>query len=226
MGAFDDYTALKATLAGYLHRSDLNSTANGVGVDNVVSAWITLFEAEANARLRLRTMESDESLTMTVGSRSVNLPSGYLEPLGLWITLSANTEPLDLSDRYVPIEQLPRGVTSGQPGYWSIDGTTIKFDYLADQAYPLTFRMLKSFALSSTSTTNWLLTNFPNLYLYGSLRHAPAYMLKAQDKPLWDAYVQDALMTLEEQQARTNALATMRVDPALQSRSFFNIYRG
>lgn len=223
MGAFDDYTALKATLAGYLHRADLNSTAQGVGVDNVVAAWITLFEAEANARLRLRTMESDESLTLTSGTRSVALPTGFIEPLGLWITYQSGDEPEPLGQ--VNIGQLPRGVDSGPPQYWAIDGTTIKFDRLADQNYALTFRMLEAFGLTADAPTNWLLTNYPNLYLYGALRHSPGYIMQDQ-RGWWERQYLIALELLEAKEARSNAGVILRTDPALRRRGRFNINRG
>lgn len=221
--ALGTFTELKASLAGWLHRSDLNTTATGVGVDNIVADWITLFEAEINRKLRLRVMESDEALTMTVGSRLVALPTGYIEPLGLWLTLSSGQEPLPIDP--APISQLPRSVSSGAPIWWAVDGTNLAFDCPADQAYALTFRMLKSFALSVSSPTNWLLTNFPNLYLYGALRHSPGYLMQDQRRG-WEAMYQDALTTLENSEARSGALVTLRSDPAMTGRARFNINSG
>lgn len=39
----------------------------------------------------------------------------------------------------------------------------------------------------ATTPTNWLLTAFPNLYLYGALKHASAFSIADERIPLWEA---------------------------------------
>lgn len=223
--ALATYSDLKASLAGWLHRTDLNGAAVGAGVDNIASDWIALFEAEANADLRLRTMEADVALTTVVGSRYVDLPAGYLEPLALFVTWATGQTPYEL--RFVPMDQNPRWVPNAAPQFWSIDGSRIALDSPADKAYPLTFRMLQGFALSVSSPTNWLLTNYPGLYLYGALRHSPMYLAQDPRAGGWERMYAQAKALLDAKEARTNHLATLSVDPAMRARPTpFNIYRG
>jgi hypothetical protein len=225
--ALGTYEELKASLAGWLHRSDVNGAAVGVGVDNVVEDWIQLFEAEINTDLRLRVMETDVALTTTVGSRAVALPARFIEPVGLWLEQSAGTEPVML--RFLPVTQLPRATANGIPQYWSIDGEEIIFDCPADAAYAVTFRMMQGFALSDAAPTNWLLTNYPNLYLYGALMHSPMYLMQDARASGWAAMHDRAKAKLDAKEHRTATLATLSVDPALlasRSTSTFDINRG
>lgn len=222
--ALSSYSELKAAIAGFLHRSDINASAQGTGVDNVVVDLIAMAEAEMNAELRLRVMQTDSALVTAIGSRTIALPSTYLEPIGLWIETDANSEPDPL--RFVPVEQIARQVGNAIPTEWSIDGATIRFNSPADAVYNITFRMLGKFQLSTSADTNWLLTNFPNVYLYGALRHAAGYIADDGRIGTWDSYYQNGLNLLKQQQARTSRLATLKVDPGLMSQSSYNIRQG
>lgn len=225
--ALANLTELQASLAGWLHRSDVNTTATGAGVDNIVDDWIALFEAEANATLRLRVMESQEALVTVAGSRYVALPATYLEPIELRILWQSGITPQIL--RYVPAEQLDQSPVTSRPINWAIDGTNIAFDCVADAAYPLGFRMLKRFGLTDALPTNWLLTNYPNVYLYGCLRHSSLYLMQDARAAAWDRAYAQALQQLEDWQARTNTLATLSVDPALlmgRGTNGFNVFSG
>jgi hypothetical protein len=52
-------------------------------------------------------------------------------------------------------------------------------------------------ALNTTTTTNWVLTRYPDLYLYGSLIHSAPY-LKADDRiALWDSIYSRILADIE-----------------------------
>jgi hypothetical protein len=51
--------------------------------------------------------------------------------------------------------------------------------------------------LSATNTTNWVLTRYPDLYLYGTLVHSAPY-LKADDRiPTWEGAYQKILGEIE-----------------------------
>lgn len=65
--SFSSYSALQSVIADQLARSDLTTQ---------IPDFITLFEAEAARKLRIRPMETTTSLTTTSGV--VSLPSDYL----------------------------------------------------------------------------------------------------------------------------------------------------
>ena len=223
--ALSTYTELKASLAGWLHRADVNASASGVGVDNVVADWITLVESDLNADLRLRVMESDRILTTTQGSRTIDLPSDFIEPLGLMLQTDPNTDPYPLQPS--PIEAMGKQVAANIPAYWGIDGDTIRFECPVNAAYTVIFRQVAKFCLSEAQPTNWLLTNYPNLYLYGALMHSPGYVGVEERSALWPSMFSTSMSRLIKREARSRPPVTLFSDPALlnRTRRGFNIYR-
>lgn len=224
--ALSTYTELKASLAGWLHRADVNGTASGAGVDTVVADWITLVEADLNAELRLRVMESDRTLATVQGSRTIDLPADFIEPLGLMLQTDANTDPYPLQP--ATVEVMGKQVQANIPAYWGIDGDQIRFECPANAVYTVVFRQVGKFALSDAAPTNWLLTNYPNLYLYGALMHSPGYVGVEERSSLWPNMYGASMSRLIKREARSRPPVTLFSDPALlnRNRSGFNIYRG
>lgn len=224
--ALSNLTELRASLAGWLHRGDVNSTASGTGVDNIVDDWIALAEAELNADMRLRVMESDRTLTCTAGSRYVDLPSDFLAPVHLQLQTNSATDPYDMI--FWPVENLGRQVVANQPRYWTIDGEQIRFECPANSAYTLYFRQVAKFQLTDANPTNWLLTNFPNVYLYGALMQSPGYVGVEERTGIWPERYGAAKAALKKRIARDKALTTLSADPAQLNRTRFrfNVYRG
>lgn len=212
--ALSNYTELQAALADLLHREDLTSQ---------IVDFITLLESELNVDMRMRLMESDESVTLTEGTRTIALPSRYLEPISLELVISGEQNtPL----HYLHPAQLPVNESSGaagRPQYWTVNGANIEVPYLADDTYTMTFRMLKGFDLASTST-NALLTKYPGLYLYGAALQAATWMKDDQRIPLWQSYYDRIKDKANRAEARTKALSTLSTDLPMSRRS--NILTG
>lgn len=196
------YAQLQTTIATWLRPG----TASTSGLQ--ITDFITLFENKANRRLRLRVMESDESVVGVVSSRYVALPSGYLEPIALYLT---DEDPREELDYRLP-EQLCVLNQNNRPQEWAIDGTNIAFDVPCDQAYTMTFRMYERFALSDSATTNWLLTNHPDLYLYGSLVNAAPYVRDSEMLPVWKTLVEEGMAELEHRESSIRGRAPLRTD--------------
>ena len=179
--ALANYTDLQASVASWLHRSDLTTQ---------IVDFITMAESRLNRQLRLRAMEADETLTTVIDSRSCALPDRFVEPIECEIMLpNGNTwDPLYKS---IP-EEMSVTTVSGRPCYWTIDGETVAFERPLDQAYNMRLRCFIGFDLAST-TTNWLMTNHPDLYLYGTLLEAPIYLRDESRLALWQERFDRAL---------------------------------
>lgn len=200
--ALTNYTELQAAIASELHRTDLTTQI----VDFIARA-----EAVFNRRLKLRTMESDNSLSLTSASRTVALPSGFVEPISLDLVIDSVYLPL--TNLYKRPQDLDVNTgTTGRPRYWSINGTNIEFEYPADQTYTLNFRQLTSFNLATTST-NWLLTNHPDLYISQVMAVAARYI--RDDPSTISMHTSDAERLLNEVQrvnGRTKSLKRLVTD--------------
>lgn len=156
--ALTTYTELKAAIASRLHRSDLTTQ---------IVDYITLAEERLNNEIKLAAQETEATLTASVGSRSLTLPSLFGLPIALYLTTYLPR--CELEYRLPSLMQVYS--SNGQSTYWTIDGATLNTDTPADIAYTYAFRYLAKYDLESTET-NALLTNYPSLYLYGALIQA------------------------------------------------------
>lgn len=156
--ALTTYTELRAAIATRLHRSDLTTQ---------IVDYITLAEKRLNRTLKLLAQETEATLTATVGSRSLTLPTGFGKPIALYLTTYLPRSKLN----YKIASEMQVLSSNGPASFWTIDGSTLKTDAPADIAYTYALRYSAEYDLASTST-NALLTDFPDLYFYGALIEA------------------------------------------------------
>ena len=117
--------------------------------------------------LELRQIETSSELTASTSSRSLALPSDYLDMRRLKVNLSGG----DCGIKYLTPEQLPFSGASGRPRFFTITDQ-IEFDRTPDSAYTIEIQYYaKPTALSDANTTNVILTNHPKIYLHGALAH-------------------------------------------------------
>lgn len=206
--ALSTYPQLKAAVADWLERSDLAERTGD---------FIALAESRLNRLLRLRSLETDQSLTGTPHSRMVALPAGFREPVALWIEGEGGRQALRFTDPAV----LPVEVGGGRPRLWTIDGDAVAFERPCDRAYGFTLRMLGRLALSEAQPSNGVLTDYPDLYLFGALVEAAPYLRDAELLSLFAARFEAALAEARAKEARSRSLAALRVDPILATAGQF-----
>ena len=167
-----DYTALKTAIAtDWMHRTDLTSQA---------ADFITLFESDFNAHMRVRQMEQSTSLVSTAGY--LLHPSNWLGWKDIRGTESGNPYHLE------PVtDEIAVARTSGETEparYYKVLGLKT---YLYPAVNSVTFPTRYWEGVALTSGTNWLLTSYPGAYLYGSLIQASAFVQNDPRVPLWEA---------------------------------------
>lgn len=200
------YSDLKTKAASWLRRSG-NST-----YVSEVPDLITFCEGKLNTELG--PVETEATLTGTIGSRSLDISSlTVLEPLALFLTPGTGIDEIKL-DQQSP-HDLNFAATSAEPNQWSYDSnSTIKLDSPCLEAYSFRFRYKGAFHLSDSTTTNWLLETRPDVYLAAALGWGSAYLENFQNSAVWQAYLDRELPKVRrmlEKQRR----GTLRVDPAL-----------
>jgi len=209
--AISTYAELQTAIAAWAHRSTSN-----------VTDFIDLAESRINAALKSRLAEVEVTLTATVSSRYITLPSRYISNIGLWLTTYGNR----IEIFYVSPESLPVISTSnGQPYYYTIDGENVAFDYPNSSAFTYTFRYKKGYDIASTST-NDILTRYPNVYLYGSLREAALFGHDDNDAMKWEAAYQAALEECSNSEFENKTTVTLGFDPAISGYRQGNIISG
>ena len=187
--ALTNYTTLKTSIANWLNRSDLT--------DEIADDFIKLAEADFNSKLRVRKMVAQTSFT--IDSETEALPTGFLQVRDIYI-LNGNTKvPLT----YTTPSQMDSTVgtsTTGLPNSFTILGDTFRFSPKPDATYTAFINYYKSFdALSDTTTTNYILTTHPAIYLYGSLFHAANFLggINPQQVQTWQQMFATAMERLE-----------------------------
>ena len=158
--ALSTYSDLQTTVANFLHRSDIASE---------ISDFIKLAESDMQVRAKLSQWDTSATVSLTSGSGS--LPSDFAAAISCNYGSQAGN-----------LQFLPKGVfagyslanTSGEPLYYTVEGSNLKV--APGATGDATLRYTARFTpLSSTATTNSLLTLFPDTYLYGALMHAATW---------------------------------------------------
>jgi len=142
-------------------------------------------------------VESDSSFS--INAETVALPSGFLQVRDLFI-LSGGTKYALTYMTPPQMDQIKGSSTSGMPVAYTIIGDNFRFAPTPDTTYTGTLNYFKSFdPLSDSNTTNYILTNHPAIYLYGSLYHAANFLGGVEPARLqqWQGMYTTALERLE-----------------------------
>ena len=211
--ALATYSDLKTSVASWLERSDMTA---------VIVDCVTLAEARMNRELG--PVETDASLTGTVGSRELDISAlSLVEPLQLWVA-----DPGSEDERRVDPQSSANMAyidNPGPPRQWVMASTSaLKLDRPCDQAYAFRFHYRQRFALSDSAPTNWLLTNHPDIYLAACLMWGACYQESFPNGAVWKGVLDEQLPQVAHTLAKQRK-GTLRVDPGLADigrRSTFN----
>ena len=207
------YAELQAAAANWLVRGDLTAR---------IPEFIALAESRLNRVLRVRLAEAEAALTATVGVRTVPLPAGFAEPLALWIVHGAEREAL----RFIEPSLLGASSLWGEPRCWSVDGARLAFERPCDQAYGFVLRMLTKFALSDGATTNALLTDYPDAYLFATLCEAGPFLRDDALAGAYEARLSRAIEEINAKDARARAARTLVTEVPSRTGAGFDITKG
>lgn len=211
--AITTWTELKAAVADFAHRSDLTTQ---------IPDFITLCEARLFDMLLLRNMESESTLTASIGVNYVALPAGYVSPIALWLTSSSIREQLKPA---LP-QELPYSPGNNRPQYWAVDGDNIRFDCPADAAYSMPFRYIKTMSLGASVSSNELMARRPDIYLAGALAELARYTKDQTLFGIWEPKFLQGCAEVKAAENRARGMVPLRVDDGLRARGQFDIYRG
>ena len=206
--AITNYATLQTAIANWLHRTDLTA---------VIPDFIRLAESRINRVFSSRGTELEAVLAATQGSEFVNLPSDFGSPIVLWLESFVPRQELILKLsselEYAPIRAYPTN--------YAVKSNQIQFDRIADADYPLRLRYVQNIDLATTDT-NYILENYPDIYLFGALVEAAVYIRDMEQMQIWQ---QKLDMTMNEAQSNENTVKnTLLVTDYKQSR--FSIIGG
>lgn len=177
------YTELQASVANWLNRGDL--TAN-------IPDFITLAECQLSTDLKTRAMEAKTTLSTVAGVNTLALPSEMSEMRRLQVVGTYN-QPLSYrTPDEISIDYAANG--SGQPVVFTVIGGNIELAPIPDGVYALELTYSQRIpALTDVNTTNWLLTSWPNAYLYASLLAATPFIMNDARIQVWASLYAQAI---------------------------------
>jgi hypothetical protein len=185
--ALTTYAELKTSVGDWLNRTDL-ATA--------ISDFVSLAEAQIERQLRTRQMIV--RATASIGTEYSAVPADFLETK----SLKLNTNPVTALqfDTVDALDSLSNTtyLSSGKPLRFTIVGGQIRVLPIPDAEYTAELVYYAKLAkLSNANTTNWLLTQAPDVYLYGSLLQAAPYLQDDARISVWSSLYQAGLDQLQ-----------------------------
>ena len=188
--AIGTFAELKTATANWLDRSDLTSR---------IPEFITLAEARFNRVLRIRDMEAvSTSISTTAGTREYSLPTRFVQMKEFHLT----TDPLTPLSYITPemMTRMQAGSSKSKPQVFTIIADNVRLGPNPDAVYTTSMLYYQAFAaLSDAATTNDMLTNNPDVYLYGTLLEAEPFIMNDERVPLWLAAFEKAVGDIQNQ---------------------------
>ena len=187
--AISTYSKLTTAVANWLDRDDLTLR---------IPEFIALAEARFNRALRLRSMEAKYTANTVAGQRNLALPTGYIQMRNFQV----NTSPLTTLSYVTPeiYDRIWGGSTSGTPKFYTILANEISLGPIPASVQEVEMLFYKNFEnLSSVVATNWLITNAPDIYLYGAMMQAEPFIMNDERVPMWKMALDEGISSLQEQ---------------------------
>jgi hypothetical protein len=197
---FANYTELKAEIAAWLSRDDVSTSVGGV------DSYIDLAEAWMNRNLRTRQMTTSVG-TLTVSSGVITHPTAWLG----WKAVALMTTPivpLQIADEAgalnydranatdIPAKVIVRGDSSV---LWPLPDSS---SYVYRGIYYRKVPALNITDNGSLVTSNWVLADYPDAYLYGALLQSNARLVGDERIPLWQQGFDRAIAEIERDTER------------------------
>lgn len=191
--AITNYTDLQSAIADFLNRDDLAAT---------IPTFISLAEADINRTVRHWRMEKRS--TAELDTQYSAIPADFLEVIRFYIT-SNDTRPLELISQAELLDRKYRNLdTSGKPAYYAITAGEIEVYPVPDGTYDVElYYYARTPALSVSEPTNWLLTYFPDAYLYSALVHSAPYLQEDSRIQTWAALQQNAINAINAESEKS-----------------------
>ncbi len=185
------YATLQTSIASFLHRTDMT---------DIIKELIADAETRIANELRIKAMEAAFSSAISAGS--VALPAGFLEWKFLYVD-GDSAQKLTRKDPEWIYTNYPTRSGSGKPVFFAREGDNVIFGPYPGSSYTVKGRYYKKLtALSDSNTTNWFITDAPDLLRYATLCEAAPYLQNDERIPVWEGKYQMAKKRIEHTERR------------------------
>ncbi len=188
--AINTFATLKSATSDFLNRDDLSSA---------IENFIALAEAQINRDIRHWKMETRSSGQQSAGDEYSQVPANWMETIRFHVT-DNGTSPLDLiSRKAMEDKRAGRENATGTPRYYThADGQFQLYPTPSATTNTELLYYAKVGALSDSNTTNWLVTEALDVYLYGVRLHSAPYLAEDERVTVWGQMYSAAVARLNE----------------------------
>ncbi len=172
--ALASYANLTAAVADWLHRSDLTTP---------IADFVVIAENRINREVRCADMET--AYTGTIASGVIAVPTDFLEWKAVYIDSNGANRLQPKSLEWV-LQNYPTRSSDGLPKFIARNASNFEFGPYPDSTYSVKGTYYKRLAAVSSSWHN-LATEYPDLYLFGTLVAAAPYIGDDPRIPTWNA---------------------------------------
>ncbi len=183
----------------------------GTNLETAMPNMIARAEAKINRTLRLDKMEQLSYATWdSTTDRRWPYPDDMVEMLSLRVKVAGEDDSEYRRMRYIePAEFHKYYKPAGAPEYYTLRKNG-EFDKVADATYTMEMHYLKKWSLADEGTgINWLLTNHPDIYMYGSMAEVEMYERNPQNVVGWKSIFEQAMKELNDNNHKSHNDATL-----------------
>lgn len=175
--AINTFTTLKTAVADFLNRDDLTSA---------IENFIALSESQINRDIRHWKMETRSSGQQSAGDEYSQVPANWMETIRFHVT-DNGTSPLNLISRAAMSDKRASNEdATGTPTHYThADGQFQLYPTPSATTNTELLYYAKTTALSASNSSNWLLLEAPDVYLYGTLLHSAPYLGEDERIAVW-----------------------------------------
>jgi hypothetical protein len=171
------YATLQAAIADTLNRDDLTSA---------IPMFIRLAESRIDRDLRHWRMEKRSVAELDTQYSAI--PADFLQPIRLQLTGGSTSEVSPISTAQMLQLRGDREDQTGRPVHYALTAGGIELFPTPDETYNASLVYYSRIpALSDSNATNWLLTEAPDVYLYGALVHSAPFLKDDVRIQVWEA---------------------------------------
>lgn len=188
--AISNYTDLQLAVANWLDRDDLTAR---------IPEFISLLEAELR---RDPAVEDERFSTITLANPTEALPAEVREITDLFYNDTSSRRTIDVTSAENVARQVAQLTPTGRPRFAALiaNGTQLLLGPAPDQSYTAFIQYIaKLVSLSAAQNgTNWLMTDHPDIYLYGTLMQSAPYLKDDGRVALWSMALERAKASLSD----------------------------
>jgi len=193
--AISTYAELQTSIAGWLNRDDL--AAN-------IPDFIALAESSISNEVRHWRME--KRAEVTISSQFTGIPPDWVQTIRFHLTANGTVDLEYMSLSSMQAARARVDDSTGIPHSYALNSSQFEVFPSPSGAQPAILLYYEKVPeLSASVTTNWLLTHYPDVYLYGALLHSAPFLKEDERAQTWAALYSTAVKRINDASSKSTA---------------------